>query len=77
MNRTLAARLDRVARARADRETPPPGLVLMKVADGFMVDGRTFPTVADAQAAHPGHTLATVILEVMNCRRQEVPLDAA
>lgn len=71
MNRTLAARLDRLDQARADREPIAPGLVLIPDLDngGFIGLGRHYPTVEQAIDAHPNRTGPLVVVQVASSRR--------
>ncbi|WP_207264784.1 hypothetical protein [Desulfovibrio sp. Huiquan2017] len=79
MNRTFKGRLDRLERVQEDKQPPAPGLVAIPTEDGFSVNGQSFDSVEDAQAAFPDHTGPLVVVNAVDMRRPapEVPDEAA
>ena len=79
MNRTFKNRLDRLERFEEDKRPPAPSIVGIATADGFSVNGQSFDTIEDAQAAYPDHTGPLVVVNARDMRRPvpEVPNEAA
>ncbi len=72
---SIKTRLARLEQAAEDRRPIAPVIVAIEHLDGSVsFDGKTYASQAEARAACPHEML---VAQVADCRRQEVPLDAA
>ncbi|HMM38194.1 MAG TPA: hypothetical protein PKB11_05500 [Desulfovibrio sp.] len=75
MNKSTKARLLRLEQDAEDRRPIAPVIVAIERPDGSVsFDGKTYASEAEARAACPHEML---VAQVVDCRRREVPLDAA
>jgi hypothetical protein len=74
----IPRRIAKLERDAEDRRPPLPTTCILADMDGTaVVDGVRYPSVAAAQEANPSPSGVFVIMEVADCRRREVPDEAA